>query len=114
MLVNKYLIALLSMTILVIISGCSAGSNSVIPQEIPEPKDNWPVIGLTETDDIFNAIGMLGAYELTFDIESSSVELIPKRSTTIGESYIVSGIGFFTVTPCNDCLKLKSIEFSSN
>jgi hypothetical protein len=52
----------------------------------------------------------VGIYEITINPDDLTVNLNPKRITSVGESYIVSGIGFFTSVPCPDCLKLKIIS----
>jgi hypothetical protein len=95
--------------------GCSSGDSPTSPQEngISNTIDNLPIIGASLFEDgSFNALGMLGAYELTINPENSSAELTAKRTSAIGESYVVSGIGFFTISPCSNCLKLNSIELN--
>jgi len=87
-----------------LIFGCSGGGNS------GNPVINDSSISLTGSD-ANNAIGIMGAYTLSVDPVSESVELNPIRQSAIGESYIVSGIGFFTGTPCVDCLKLSGFSF---
>jgi len=88
------------------ILGCSGGGNPTAPEKPLGTLDGAPIIGLTEAGDGFNALGVLGAYELIVNSEKMTAELISKRVLTIGESYIVSGIAFFTITPCVDCLKI--------
>ena len=87
-----------------LIFGCGGGGNS------GNPVINDSSISLTGSD-AYNAIGIMGAYTLSVDPVSESVELNPIRQSAIGESYIVSGIGFFTVAPCVDCLKLSGFSF---
>jgi Tol biopolymer transport system component len=73
--------------------------------------ENIPIIGMSlHEDGSFNALGMLGAYELSINPDNNTAELIAKRTSAIGESYVISGIGFFTISPCSTCLKIKSIE----
>jgi len=62
----------------------------------------------------FYATGILGAYEIKIDPISIKAELNSKRFGSIGESYIVSGISYFTTAPCSDCLKIKSISLTSD
>ena len=107
-----FLIALLA-------SGCSSGGgNSVLDTGLTSPEGSldhgsMPIIGLTDTDNAFDAIGIMGAYDLTFNPVDSTFDLAPIRTGAIGESYIVSGISFFNVTPCVDCLNLTGVSFSS-
>ncbi len=56
----------------------------------------------------------MGAYELTINPDEMSADLISKRYSAIGEDYIVSGIGFFTMSPCSDCFKIKSISLTND
>jgi len=75
--------------------------------------DSAPIIGLTNADDTFNAVGLMGVYGLTVDPISQDVSLIAKRSNAVGESYIVSGAGFWTMAPCSTCLKIKSYSLGA-
>ncbi|MCD6216630.1 hypothetical protein J7L05_02080 [bacterium] len=96
--------------------GCSSGSNSPLtPQgsSSPDTMDNIPIIGMSMHEDgSFNALGMLGAYELIINPDNGSAELFAKRTPAIGEDYIVSGISFFTIAPCSDCLKIIGIDIN--
>ncbi len=56
-------------------------------------------------------LGLMGAYDLFLSPDGTIAELTPMRMSTIGEGYIVNGLAYFTVLPCADCLKLKSISF---
>jgi len=62
----------------------------------------------------YSGTGLLGEYELLFDRDFSSAELKPVRKGSLGESFIVSGIPFFTTQPCRDCLKISSLGFTSD
>ena len=101
------IVALLVMIALIL--GCSGGGTPITPDKSPESLDSVPIIGLTDTNDTFNAIGLMGAYELYINPDDLSAELVNKRVSSIGEDYIVSGIAFFTVVPCADCLKIAGI-----
>ena len=103
------------LTVLFIITvGCSSGSNTPLtPQEnsSADAMENIPVMGMSlHEDGSFNALGMFGAYELRINPENLTAELIAKRTSAIGESYVVSGKSYFTISPCATCLKIKSIE----
>jgi hypothetical protein len=93
--------------------GCSSGANTPLtPQEnsSTDAMETIPVFGMSlHEDGSFNALGMLGAYELTINPEDATAELVAMRTSAIGENYIVSGISFFTIAPCPTCLKLTAI-----
>ena len=88
--------------ILVLVAGCSQSNSSLIS---PAPDTN-PIItsGIAE-----NALGILGGFSLQVDKSNLNADLIPHRKPAIGESYTVSGAGFFTVRPCLDCLKIRGV-----
>jgi len=99
--------------------GCSSVARNPVlnnasnnPQNEQEPGvlDSLPIIASDES----SAIGLFGAFNLFIADDISSVELVPMRTTYIGESYIVSGIALFTLVPCTDCLKLESIAWDGN
>jgi len=102
----------------IITAGCSSGANTPLtPQEnsSADAMENIPVMGMSlHEDGSFNALGMLGAYELSINPENATAELVAKRTSAIGESYVVSGMGFFTISPCPTCLKIKSIELDAD
>ena len=82
-----------------IIAGCSGG-NVVTP-----------TYDLAEANGNFGMIGVMGVYDLTIDPVNQTADLVAKRTSSIGESYIVSGLGFFTAVPCADCFGLITIDF---
>lgn len=95
------------------LTGCSSGSDNPLT---PNHNNNdsisgsIPIIGAAQYQNgYFNTTGVLGMYELFVDQSTATAELIAKRSSSIGESFVVNGISFFTITPCADCLKLKSL-----
>ena len=96
------------------ILGCSGGKNPVTPEKPESSLDNIPIINLTDSGNESNGLGILGAYELTINPDEMTAELISKRIPTIGESCIVSGINFFTMTPCLDCLKIVDYILDSD
>jgi len=95
-----------------LLTGCSSG-NSLIPHDNIQPDftNSVPIIAPTQFADGFSATGMLGAYELTIDKNAISGELVPMRTPTLGQSYIVNGASFFTITPCATCLKIKALAY---
>ena len=54
-------------------------------------------------------IGLLGEYHLEINTTNMTADLILSRSSTIGESFLVSGMYYFTGGICADCLKIKSV-----
>ena len=109
---SKPLVAIAFLCLFAMIMGCSGGS-PVAPEKEAGSMDSIPVIGLTEVGDTFNAIGLLGAYELMIDTEKMVADLVAKRtSTAIGDSFIISGLPFFTMTPCSDCLKVLGLALT--
>jgi len=98
--------------------GCSGGKSSdnpIAPQAPferagPGNLDTLPIVAL----DGETAIGVMGGYNLSISNDGKSVNLVPMRSATIGEAYIVSGAAFFMMTPCHDCLRIISIALDFN
>ena len=102
-------------------TGCSGGVNPISPMSreksnsTNEMLDDIPIIAMESSEDgSFNAIGMMGAYELDIDTTDLTADLVSKRISSLGESWIVSGIGFFTVSPCADCLKVDKIALTAD
>ena len=103
------------------VAGCSSNQTPVTPSGDERPAkpgslDTIPIIeGTSYSDGTFQATGVLGAYELTIDPETMNADLVSKRfSTALGASWTVSGIAFFTIAPCSDCLTLKSFSFNAS
>jgi len=98
---------------ILVFAGCSQGAR--IPTSPSNNLDGAPLMGISDTGDNFNDIGILGAYELTINPDLKDVGLVPKRfNTAIGDSYLVSGTKYFTSFPCTDCLIIKSYAFDSD
>jgi hypothetical protein len=101
--------------ILAIALGCSGGGSPVAPQYEPENLDSLPVIGLSQAGDVLTGIGMLGMFEMQIDKDKMTADLISKRtSAAIGDSNLVSGLPFFTMSAfCKDCLEVTGISLSA-
>jgi hypothetical protein len=108
----KYIILLVLS--LAMFYGCSGMKEPLTPHDQNFQDDSIPIIAFNQSDNQFNAVGLLGAYEMVLSGDLSSADLIPIRTSSIGESYIVNGISYFTITPCSDCLKIKSIALSAD
>jgi len=100
--------------LVLIFIGCSSGKSPVTPDfsELSEYSDCLPVIGLIESGESSNAIGMIGAYEMTVNSDEKTAELVTKRVSALGESYIVSGLSYFTTVPCKDCLAITGLTLT--
>jgi hypothetical protein len=117
--------------ILIVAVGCSHGSNNpIMPREtgntvtesqLPEISDGNILdsernIDLLPGNDIepgsLESIGMFGAYQLNLNKEELTAELVAGRNSAVGESYMVSGMHYFDIRPCSDCIKVKSIQMT--
>ena len=81
------------------LTGCSHISSPLIPTQ-----DN-PGSDTTRS-------GLMGVYELKLDVDNMTAELTTKRLSAIGESYIVSGLWFFTSEMCPTCFEIASIALT--
>jgi hypothetical protein len=96
----------LSLFILItsILFGCSKGSNPV--------SDDLDVDQLLSPADNMDT-RLFGAYLLEIAPDGKSAELTPMRTSALGESYLVSGLNFFTSNPCSNCLELHSLGYDA-
>jgi len=107
---NKRLVLAIAVALIALIVGCS-GSNPTSPVGTNAGSiDNLPVLDLATAGNTFNSVGILGAYDVTLNPEEMTAELVSKRFSTIGESLLVSGLGFFTVRPCGNCVQITGVE----
>jgi hypothetical protein len=107
--------SLLVVLVAALLIGCSSGYNPMIGESSVNLDDigNFdlsPIITLDE----YSAIGLFGAYNLAVSPEGPSADLMPVRTSALGEAYIVSGKPFFTITPCADCFKIKNIALDED
>jgi hypothetical protein len=107
---SLFIAVLLSIAALNII-GCSGIDSAVSPSDsslsLVQNTMDLPdaVMGYSST-------GIMGAFDLEIDFSDLAVSVEPKRQLTIGESFIVSGISYFTVFPCAGCLNLKGLSIT--
>jgi hypothetical protein len=113
MYVSRYLLIFICILVFIFI-GCSDSTSPVTLENNDNSPDSVPIISLSKAGDTFNAIGLMGAYELTINPDEMSADLTSKRYSAIGEDYIVSGMGYFTISPCSDCFKIKSISLTND
>jgi len=111
---KRFVLSLLGVLCGMLLSfGCSGGGGTPVTpsnDSLAKPTgsiDSLPIIGGSTAGDVFYALGLMGAYELRVDPDTQKAELVSKRLPSLGQSWIVSGIGFFTVAPCSDCLRIK-------
>jgi len=123
------------MVILTLLIGCSSGGKSpVLPDSngAGEISDELPLVSgvpggvkdsVRETGSgielgtvrgIFNAVGLLGTFDLNLDAGAMTGELSSVRTALMGESFLVSGASFFSVKPCMDCFRIESVELTSD
>jgi len=96
---------------ILIITGCSSGSSNSIDVSMPFCNDDALIANSDYESCEFPAL--FGAYSLNISPDLQNVELIPLRLSAIGESWLVNGMMYFTVTPCSTCLKIESIALDS-
>jgi hypothetical protein len=103
----------LAIVMLIAVVALNAGCSSTDPT-IPDSynSNGAPIVSMNESDGFFSASGLLGAYNLTIDPVNLSAELVPMRTSSIGESYLVSGLAYFTLSPCSTCLTLTGIHLN--
>jgi hypothetical protein len=81
-----------------VLAGCS-GSSQPVTSDMQS----------TDIENAYSATGLLGAYELVINPDDMTADLHYKRTSSIGESYIVNGRAFFETAPCTTCLRIKSL-----
>lgn len=108
----RHISNLLFVLLILIFAGCSSGASNPVSSENPTGTnqantiDTLPIIAF----DGSTAIGMMGAYGVSINPDDMTFDITPLRTSMIGESYIVSGAAFFTMTPCSDCLQIDCIS----
>jgi hypothetical protein len=91
----------------VMLASCSAANQPGIPNL---PGNQVPCTMSQQS--ISSAL--IGSYDFVLNPDSMTAQLISQRIGSIGESYIVNGISYFTIAPCSDCLTIKSIALSDD
>jgi hypothetical protein len=110
----KTIVKIIFLMLLVVLSGCSNANSPVIPDSSSDMIADAMLPESVMFSNSPSVQGILGGYELSLDPETRSVELTPKRNLAEGESYIVNGLAFFTISPCPECLRLRAIEWKSD
>jgi hypothetical protein len=101
----KYHFILIFPGIFIFLIGCSSVSNS--PASVKGFSDDNSV----QVADTIRAASpdILGIYDLIIDTETGIAQLAGKRSSSIGQSYSISGTSFFSTYPCNDCFTVHGM-----
>jgi hypothetical protein len=106
---------IISIFISILVIGCSGRLESPVN---PSANRTSPESSLLNeemfSDNLPGSIGFPGTWELIIHPDEISAELISGRSSAIGEDYIVSGKAFFTISPCQTCLKISSISLDAD
>ena len=103
----KVLIILGLIAISFIALRCSGSNITVVPDEnLDNNSDSIPIIGLSESGNYINGTSFMGPFELYIDPETLEGQLTQKRTTDLGESVLISGLGFFLSSPCSDCIQI--------
>jgi hypothetical protein len=92
------------LTVIFLFAAISLASCSKIASPT-DPQDN-----LSSIPQGYSSTGLLGAYELVIN-KDMTTQLNPKRLSSVGEDFLVSGIAFFTMVPCADCLQMKGLSW---
>ena len=90
--------------------GCSQSINPVSPAPDLSSNSNLPCTEISSADGITEGIGLMGAYSVTVDPETLTVDMTPVRYSSVGESYIVNGLRFFTAFPCTECFAVVGVR----
>ena len=98
---------------LCIISGCSKSDSPVSTMSAPGDSSMHPDGIVADYSGLQDGMGLWGEYSLSINPLISTAEISSARQGAIGESYIVNGKSFFTIAPCTNCLKIKSVELTS-
>lgn len=107
--------------IIVALIGCSGGGKGPVEPGLNSPADEMPSDG-SETA-IYTPDGLMeggtlpilfGIYEVNIDPISMTGDIHPIRtSAKLGDSFMVDITPFLTITPCADCVDIKSIALSA-
>lgn len=98
---------------IVIMIGCSNTRSPLIPSNGTELRDYAPLEIYQLSENIQGVTGIMGAYNLTIDPDTQTVDLVPKRNLDLGQSYLVNGKSFFVTAPCEDCFTIRSITWGA-
>lgn len=98
--------------VLIFAFSCSEGKSAPIVGDtnFGMADENHSVIAF----DGSTGIGIFGAFTLTVNPDPVNAELVPVRTVSMGESYMLSGGAYFTTQPCRDCLRISSLGINTD
>lgn len=100
--------------------GCSSGFDSVSPDNgsLASNEQVSGSIAVSDFDDQGNpsaGYGALGFFKINVDASSLSAEIVPLRNTTLTDVVEVVDISnFLQITPCVNCVDLKSVRLDED
>jgi hypothetical protein len=102
--------------LLIVFAGCSGKVSEPISPGNPTPytESYIPDTDPYSNSDNFSSLGIAGIYNLKIEQGTCGFELTPRRLSSLGESFIVSGKSYFAIFPCTDCLKIKSVGLDAS
>jgi hypothetical protein len=92
---------------LILVSGCASGNDSPVLMLDEE----MSISCLSGSEQHWDSSGILGVYDLKINFRNQTAELTPGRNVSIGESYLVNGMGYFITFPCSNCFNICGIGF---
>ena len=101
-----------------LISGCSGGAknNPVVPDDSSLPKE--PELSVNIPDNLPDGATVpmiFGFYELELDPSKLSGQIRPLRtSAALGDNFHVDLTPFLTISPCSNCIDIKSIALNGS
>ena len=98
-----------------LLSSCSGKASPIIPSE--EIQDEFQITvseNYTVSDSLNHPYrGVFGVWKVIVDPVNLTAELIPSRNAhAIGDIFDADLLQFLTVSPCSNCLRITSINFS--
>jgi hypothetical protein len=105
--------------LLLILSGCSSGGFPVVPDQNQSGSDIQSMpsndSGHNPDGDQSIGYGALGFFSLTLDPDNFTAELVPIRTEAAVDALEAVDItNFMELTPCTDCVKIKSLSLDSD
>jgi len=101
-------------------SGCSNGHSPLTPsdQNAKMLTINAPIIGVSEFlpgGSPYGGMGVMGLFQLSLDPITQKTELISLHSGALADVLEVVDItNFLQMTPCTDCVKIKSVSLDTD
>jgi hypothetical protein len=100
-----------------ILVGCSGGGNTPVnPDAISGLTDSEPAVYISENIAEGSTLPMIfGIYEVSLDALTMTGDIRPVRNlTALGDSVMVDVTPFLSITPCSNCMKIKSIGLGTD